>query len=147
MRLFTLATCLCLSAPAWAQPCAPTVIVEATKKHIPVEEALTSKQRVRGLMHRKTLRRGSGMWFVFESSKPRSFWMRNTTISLDLIFVDDQGSVVRVIERAVPLSEQALRSVTPALYVLEVNAGEAAVLGIKVGGKLSVCGTKGPKQP
>lgn len=146
MRSLAFAIWLAAPASTSAQPCAPTVIVEATKKHVPVEEALTPEQRVRGLMHRKTLKRNTGMWFVFDSSKPRSFWMRNTSISLDLVFVDDQGDVVRVIERATPLSERALRSVRPARYVLEVNAGEAEKLGIKVGGKLSVCGTPGPKQ-
>ena len=146
MRILALVILLATSASVSAQPCAPTVIVMATKKHVPVEEALTPEQRVRGLMHRKSLKPNTGMWFVFDSSKPRSFWMRNTTISLDLVFVDDQGVVVRVIERAMPLSERALRSLVPARYVLEVNAGEAAALGIKRGGQLRVCGTEGPKR-
>ena len=71
-RLFALALIL-LSNAAQAQPCAPTVLVKASGKAVPVEEALTRTTRVRGLMHRKTLKEGTGMWFVFENEKPRSF--------------------------------------------------------------------------
>ncbi len=133
-----------VSPPVSAQPCAPTVIVDASATRIPVEEALTRSQRVQGLMNRKILKRGTGMWFVFEGEKPRSFWMRNTLISLDLVFVNAAGKVVRLISRAAPLSDRALPSGLPAKYVLEVNGGEAAQLGIKEGGTLSVCGTPGP---
>ena len=134
-------------AKAWAQPCVPTVFVQASGKAVPVEEALTRSERIRGLMNRKSLKRGTGMWFVFESEKPRSFWMRNTLISLDLVFVNAAGKVVRLIQNAAPMSQRALPSVAPAKYVLEVNAGEAAELGIKEGGRLSVCGTPGPTKP
>ena len=136
-----------LGAKAVAQPCLPTVFVQASGKAVPVEEALTRSERIRGLMNRKSLKRGTGMWFVFESEKPRSFWMRNTLISLDLVFVNEGGTVVRLITNAAPMSERALPSVKPAKYVLEVNAGEAAELGIKEGGRLSVCGTPGPAKP
>ena len=95
-------------------------------------------------MNRKDLARGTGMWFVFDGEKPRSFWMRNTLISLDLVFVSAAGKVVRLIRRASPLSDRALPSGAPAKYVLEVNGGEADRLGIKEGGTLSVCGTPGP---
>ncbi len=84
------------------------------------------------------------MWFVFEDEAPRSFWMRNTPLSLDLVFVSAKGRVVRVIEHAQPMSERALKSGSPAQYVLEVNAGEAKRMGIRTGGLLTVCGTPGP---
>jgi hypothetical protein len=98
-------------------------------------------------MHRKHLKPGTGMWFVFTEEAPRSFWMRNTPLSLDLVFVNAKGRVVRVIARAQPLSERALKSGSPAQYVLEVNAGEARAMGIREGGTLSVCGTPGPVTP
>jgi hypothetical protein len=145
-RLVALALTL-HSGASRAQPCAPTVLVKASGKAIAVEEALTRTERVRGLMNRKTLKRGTGMWFVFDNEKPRSFWMRNTLISLDLVFVNAAGVVVRLIRNAVPMSGRALPSEEPAKYVLEVNAGEATKLGIKEGGTLAVCGTPGPKAP
>ena len=80
-----------LASSAWAQPCLPTVIVQGTGATVRVEEALTPKQRTRGLMYRSELKRGTGMWFVFEQDKPRSFWMRNTQIPLDIVYINGYG--------------------------------------------------------
>ena len=142
---FALGSMLLWGAPAAAQPCAPTVIVNANGRSIPVEEALTPKQRVQGLMYRDQLAIGTGMWFVFEDDKERSFWMRNTRIPLDIIYVASTGKIVRIIQRTVPYSERGLPSGAPARYVLEVNGGEAAKLGLVTGGFVHTCGTPGPK--
>ena len=136
---------LFVAAPAVAQPCAPTVIVKANGRSIPVEEALTRKQRIQGLMNRDYLAVGTGMWFVFGDDKERSFWMRNTRISLDIVYVNSKGRIVRIVRRTVPYSERGLPSLEPARYVLEVNGGEAAKLGLVQGGFVQTCGTPGPK--
>ena len=127
-----------------AQPCAPTVMVKATGTAIPVEEALTREQRIQGLMNRDKLTARTGMWFVFDDDSERSFWMRNTRIPLDIVYVDRTGKIVRIIKNATPYSERGLPSGAPARFVLEVNGGEAAVLGLAEGGFVHTCGTPGP---
>ena len=136
-----------VASSVWAQPCLPTVIVQGTGATVRVEEALTPKQRTRGLMYRSELKRGTGMWFVFEQDKPRSFWMRNTQIPLDIVYINAAGEIVRVVKNATPYSERGLPSGAPARYVLEVNAGEAEPLGLVKGGRVTTCGTPGPKVP
>ena len=143
--LFTLCGLLFFAKSAPAQPCAPTVVVKANGRAIPVEEALTRKQRIQGLMNRDQLATGTGMWFVFDDDKERSFWMRNTRIPLDIVYVNSKGKIVRIIRRTVPFSERSLPSGAPARYVLEVNGGEAAKLGLVQGGYVQTCGTPGPK--
>jgi uncharacterized membrane protein (UPF0127 family) len=86
----------------------------------------------------------AGMWFIFSNEKVRRFWMRNTLIPLDIIYVSAAGLVVSIIRRATPESDRSLPSEKPALYVLELAGGEARRLGIEVGNKLSVCGVAGP---
>ena len=111
---------------------------------IPVEEALTRKQRIQGLMNRDQLKARTGMWFVFEDDAKRSFWMRNTRIPLDIVYVDHKGKIVRIFKNTRPYSERGLPSGAPARYVLEVNGGEASQLGLAEGGYVQTCGTPGP---
>lgn len=98
-----------------------------------VELARTQEERGRGLMYRKTLKQDRGMFFIFSSSTIQSFWMKNTLIPLDLIFIDENLKVVGIVEDAQPhdLSGQHIKS--PSRYVLEVNSGEAARHGIVPG--------------
>jgi hypothetical protein len=98
-----------------------------------VELADTPEERARGLMFRESLPRMSGMLFVFPGERPRSFWMRNTLVSLDIIYFDATGTWVSVQAEAVPLDETALPSGGPAQYVLEVNAGLAERFGMGPG--------------
>ena len=98
-------------------------------------------------MYRSELKRGTGMWFVFAQDKPRSFWMRNTQIPLDIVYINGAGEIVRVVKNTTPYSERGLPSGAPARYVLEVNAGEAKPLGLIKGGRVTTCGTPGPKVP
>jgi len=137
----------CFVTAAQAQPCRPTVFLSGANGAtiaIQVEEARSPKQRAAGLMHRKALKRRAGMWFVFDDDKPRSFWMRNTLIALDLIFVRADGRVANIIHNAVPKSERPLRSKGPVRYVLEVAGGQAASFGWRQGQRVTVCGTTGP---
>lgn len=100
------------------------------------ELALTPGEQQLGLMYRRELGENAGMLFVFPAEQERSFWMKNTYIELDMIFLDSNLSVVSIIERAVPLSETSRPSKKPARYVLEVRGGNAAKWGITVGDTL-----------
>lgn len=107
-----------------------------TKARFDLEIARTGAERARGLMHRTDLPEDRAMLFVFDAEAPRSFWMQNTPTSLDIIFADGAGTIVRVAERTVPSSTTPIRSGAPAQYVLEVHAGTAERLGIAAGDRL-----------
>jgi uncharacterized membrane protein (UPF0127 family) len=98
-----------------------------------VELATTPEQMARGLMFRRSLPPDAGMLFVYPDSRPVAFWMKNTLIPLDMLFIAGDGKVSRIVERAVPLSETPISSVDEVRAVLELNGGTAARLGIKPG--------------
>ncbi len=98
-----------------------------------VELATTSAQQQRGLMHRRMMLEDWGMVFAFSGDRRRSFWMENTLIPLDMLFVDRRGRVVSFIESAEPLTRTPRPSEGPARYVIELNAGQVAARGINVG--------------
>ncbi len=91
------------------------------------------KSRADGLMFVKNMHDFNGMLFVFDSSNVVSFWMKNTYISLDMIFVDENMRVVWIEEKNSPMSEDHISSVKPVKYVIELNAGVVADNGIKIG--------------
>jgi len=101
-----------------------------------VEIADTAQERAKGLMHRAQLPRGAGMLFVFKRPAQLAFWMRNTLIELDLLFVDATGRVSHIHHRAQPLDETLISSNGKALAVLEINGGLAALYGLDVGSEL-----------
>lgn len=103
------------------------------KLPIDAEIAATRDSRTRGLMWRYALPEGTGMLFIFEREQPLSFWMRNTLIPLDMIFIDARGKIVSVIERAEPRTLSSRPSTGPATYVLEVPGGFCAAHGVKAG--------------
>ncbi len=105
----------------------------AGSKHFDVELAVTPAQEEQGLMYREHLDPDSGMLFVFSDTEPRAFWMKNTLIPLDMLFIAADGHIVDIHERAVPLSEDIIPSRTPARAVLELNGGTASRLSIRVG--------------
>ena len=92
--------------------------------------ALTPEQQRRGLMHVKGLPKFSGMLFVYRSEDLRSMWMKNTFIPLDMLFIRGDGTVSSVAEMTEPLSLQTISSEEPVTYVLELNGGVTAELGI-----------------
>jgi uncharacterized membrane protein (UPF0127 family) len=98
-----------------------------------VELALTPQQRAQGLMFREELAPDAGILFLFDREAPRSFWMKNTLIPLDLIFIDSAGVIVSITRDAVPHNETPLPSGAPASAVLEVSGGTTARLGIAEG--------------
>ena len=96
----------------------------------------TPETRAQGLMFVESMPRWTGMLFVFDAPQRAVFWMRNTLIPLDMIFVDPTGRVLHVHHRAVPLDETPIDGGPGVLYVLEINGGIAAQLGIAPGSEL-----------
>jgi len=101
---------------------------------ISVEIADDQRSIKKGLMYRRSLPTQAGMLFVYADERPRSFWMNNTTIPLDMIFAAQSGEIVSIVEKTQPLSLRSCRSVLPARYVVEVNAGFCEKHGVAVGG-------------
>ncbi|MFN3644204.1 MAG: DUF192 domain-containing protein [Gemmobacter sp.] len=101
-----------------------------------VEVADTAETRSRGLMFRESLPRSAGMLFIFPRAGRVSFWMRNTLIPLDMIFLGADGRVTRVHANAVPRDETPIDGGDGVLAVLEINGGLAARLGIRPGAEL-----------
>ncbi|MCX8021875.1 MAG: DUF192 domain-containing protein [Syntrophorhabdaceae bacterium] len=99
-----------------------------------VELATTPEEHARGLMFRRSLCDSCGMLFIFEGEELRSFWMKNTYIPLDMIFIDAHLKVVHIEKNAKPLDERPIPSVKPSKYVLEIKGGKTKKCGITVGG-------------
>jgi len=113
-------------------------IVSKTGVHVfTVEMAATEEQREKGLMFRKSLPEGQGMLFDFHQEQSVSFWMKNTYIPLDMIFIRADGRILRIVENAEPLSERMIMSGGQVLAVLEVIGGTARKLGIATGDRVA----------
>ena len=100
--------------------------------HFTVEVAATPEQQERGLMFRKSLAGDHGMIFPYDPPQDVSFWMENTLIPLDIIFIRADGTIVRI-TKAKALDETPLPAGEPIAVVLEIRGGRAAELGIKEG--------------
>jgi uncharacterized membrane protein (UPF0127 family) len=109
-------------------------IVSATGPHrFTVEVAETPAQMEQGLMFRRTMASDAGMLFDYKTPTVATMWMRNTFIPLDMLFVDAQGRIVNVHQRAVPQSLDTIAATAPVRAVIELNGGTAARLGIAPG--------------
>jgi uncharacterized membrane protein (UPF0127 family) len=112
-------------------------IVSADGPHrFMVELAETPGQMEQGLMFRRSLAPDAGMLFDFKQPTVATMWMRNTLIPLDMLFVDQQGLIVNIAQRAVPESDQTIAAVKPVRVVIELNGGTAERLGIKPGDRV-----------
>ncbi|WP_037325437.1 DUF192 domain-containing protein [Salinimicrobium terrae] len=107
-----------------------------TIQHLQLEIADDDYQRETGLMYRETLEQDQGMLFIFEKEEPRGFYMKNTNIPLDLVFLDSENKIVSISKNAQPRSLETITSDVPAQYVLEVNAGLADQWNLMVGDSL-----------
>lgn len=107
------------------------------------EIAATHRARTRGLMWRTKLADTEAMLFIFPTMQRLSFWMRNTLIPLDMIFADEAGKIVGVVENAVPQTFDSRGPAAPGKYVLEVPAGWCAKRGVKAGGSLKIDAVSG----
>jgi uncharacterized membrane protein (UPF0127 family) len=139
LRQIFLAVLLALSPAASAQEAVlePLEIVTGSGTHrFSVEVMRTDEQRARGLMHRRFMPEDRGMLFDFKREEPVAMWMKNTYLSLDMVFIDKSGKVVNIAENTEPLSERIVPSSGPVLAVLELNAGTARRIGLKAGDRL-----------
>jgi uncharacterized membrane protein (UPF0127 family) len=100
--------------------------------------AADDKSRERGLMFVRDLPPDRGMLFVFEFPQPVAFWMKNTYLSLDLVFIDAEGKVLNVAANAKPLSLEPIQSRGDAIAVLEVRGGTARRIGLGAGDRVSL---------
>jgi uncharacterized protein len=124
--------------PAYAAGEANIEIISKSGVHpFSVELATNDAERERGLMFRKELPEGRGMLFDFEREAPVAFWMHNTYIPLDMIFIRADGSILRIAENTEPLSDRLVPSGGPVRAVLEVIGGTARKLGIAPGDKVA----------
>lgn len=135
----TLTSIASIAAFAASDSQADSTITIATRyaKHVfTIEYARTPEEMERGLMFRDHLAPDHGMLFLYEEDRWVTFWMKNTLIPLDLIFVDASGRIVRIAERTVPFSTELIPSETPVRAVLEVNGGTVDRLRIQPGDRL-----------
>ena len=133
------------ATPAWSQATADLpegvepmafgvdtmVITTANGRFVyDIEVATTPQQQARGLMYRTSLGVNKGMLFIFQREQMQAFWMANTLIPLDMVFIDAEARLVSIQREAEPLSQTSRPSEGPARFVLEIDGGEAAALGI-----------------
>jgi uncharacterized membrane protein (UPF0127 family) len=117
-------------------PQVPLTIRSATGKHrFTVEIAATPDQQERGLMFRRSLAPDAGMIFPYAPAQDVAFWMKNTLIPLDMIFIRADGRIARI-ANAEPMSLEPVPSGEPVVAVLEIAGGRAAELGIKAGDRV-----------
>jgi hypothetical protein len=102
-----------------------------------IELAQTELQRELGLMFRDSLAANQGMLFLFDNEEVRAFWMKNTILSLDMIFINGRNEIITIHKYTTPYSEETYVSTGPAKYVLEVNAGYTDKQKIAVGDRVS----------
>lgn len=133
------------SAQAAPKEAPASVVIEAPGGEVSfrVELARTDAERQRGLMFREHLDEDAGMLFLFERMRRQSFWMKNTKIPLDMLFIDDTGEIVGVVENAEPFTLDPRGVSQPSQYVLELNAGTSRRLGIRAGMKTRFVGVPG----
>lgn len=123
----------------FAETCAPDAVFvkgDWGQARFSVEIADDEAERAQGLMHRTEMARSAGMLFVYPQPQAMSFWMRNTLIELDMIFVDARGVVRHIHHRAQPLDETPILGGRDLTHVLEVNGGVAELFGINIGSVL-----------
>jgi uncharacterized membrane protein (UPF0127 family) len=101
-----------------------------------IEIAKTPSEKILGLMYRRSLPADAGMLFLYDRPQPVTFWMRNTYIPLDMVFIGADGRVQRIESHTEPFSLAAISSDGDVESVLELNAGTADAIGLKVGDKV-----------
>jgi len=128
---------LALAACGRGEPLAVIHTAGGARAEVALEIAATPEAQARGLMYRRTLADGRGMLFVFPAEAPHEFWMKNTFIPLDMIFIARDGRIVRIAENTEVQSERIISSGAPVIAVLEVIAGTARKYGIAPGDRVA----------
>ena len=113
-----------------------TVESADTTHHFTVEVADTPEAQAKGLMFRTELGDDEGMIFTYDGTTAQSFWMKNTPLPLDIIFIGPEGTISNIAAMTTPYSLDSVYSVGPVLGVLELRGGRAAELGIEAGDKV-----------
>ena len=113
-----------------------TLIAAGSRTEISTEIALTEPEQEQGLMFRTGMADNAGMLFIYEQTHDLSMWMHNTYISLDMVFMRADGTIIRIETNAEPLSDRVIASGGPVKAVLELTAGTAQRLGLKPGDKV-----------
>jgi uncharacterized protein len=123
--------------PVSGLPIVPlTVFAGKEKIGFAVEVAASPQEQARGLMFRTELNDFAGMIFPYKSPQILGFWMKNTPLPLDIIFIDEDGRIINIAAQTTPYSLDSVYSDRPAMAVLEIAGGRAAQLGIKPGDKV-----------
>ena len=137
-----LAVALALALLAGCRERGPVAVIRGPGGAVEValEVAATPAARARGLMYRTSLAEGHGMLFIFDEDASHGFWMKNTLIPLDMLFIARDGTVVGIHPNATPLSTADIRVGTPSRYVLEVPGGWAARHGVAAGARVELRG-------
>lgn len=140
--ILRLSLCLLLLPGCDRQSAAPAsglaiVDMKLGSRSYALEIAAKSMDRNKGLMYRDSMPADHGMIFIFAKPADQSFWMHNTRIPLDIVYLDERGKVVSI-HRMEPYVEQGTMSKAPAMYAVELNAGEARKAGVKEGDTLQV---------
>ena len=131
--VFLAAACV---AAQGAEPDSLEIVTSTGRHSFQIEIANNDATREHGLMDRRYMAADHGMLFEFDREAPVAFWMKNTYIPLDMIFIAPSGVVTRIVANAEPLSERVIPSGGPCIAVLELNGGIAASIGLKVGDKV-----------
>jgi uncharacterized protein len=109
------------------------LIFTKNQQKISIEIADNDQETTQGLMYRRAMPDSCGMLFIFPNSEPRTFWMKNTYIPLDILFLDEAKKIITIQANRIPFSEEQIPSYENAKYVLEVNAGYCQRKGIQKG--------------
>jgi uncharacterized membrane protein (UPF0127 family) len=139
-RFFLLLSLVVMSLAGCNQPAPPasglaTVPMKIGSKTYTLEVAAKLSDRNKGLMYRDSMPADQGMIFIFTADEDRSFWMRNTRIPLDILYLNSAGKIVSI-HRMEPHVEKGTKSKAPAKYAIELNAGEAKAAGVAEGDEL-----------
>jgi len=129
---------------AAAQPASVTIATGERQLTFRLELALTPADQERGLMYRKSMAADAGMLFVFDRQSVHTFWMKNTLIPLDMLFIDADRRIVGIVASAEPLTETGRSVGVPSQYVLEIGGGLSGQLGIRAGQTVDFKGVPPP---
>ncbi len=136
IRLFAVALLFAQPAHAVCTDDITTVRGSFGEAQFSIDVADEPSERAQGLMFVETMPRFSGMLFIYERPQSATFWMRNTLIPLDMVFVDETGEIRNIHKNAIPLDETPIFGGDEITHVLEINGGLSDLLGIKVGDTL-----------
>ena len=143
LRGFLCAACVIVAPQASARACSENTIEvrqNGVMAQFEIELAITPAEQAQGLMFRESMPQFSGMLFINERPRRVSFWMKNTLISLDMLFIDARGEVKSLKHSATPLDTTSILGGDAIQYVLEINGGLANLLGLSEGAEVRYIG-------